>query len=362
MDHQRTALQQRLHVAWCVAGILGSLLLYGVMQERIMAEPFRGERFTHSLLLVLCNRLTTFAVAAATLLVRGLDARPQAPLYAYAAVSLSNVVATTCQYEALRYLSFPLQTLGKTSKMLPVMLWGAVILHKRYRWRDYAIAAAISTGCAAFGLSGSVAAKAAAKHSGLHTSSAGVGLMVTYLVFDGFTSTWQDRLFKGTKMTIYNQSLYVTLCSAGLSLAGLLTSRQLLPAVAFVTRHPEAIVSIVALSLTATLGQLFITHTIRSHGALLFATVMTSRQFLSIILSCIVFRHPLSRGQWVSTVVVFSALYAKSLSKKGGSKSGGSPQKSSIISERRQAASIGRANSSLDGAVLKPDPEMQKIS
>lgn len=34
-----------------------------------------------------------------------------------------------------RYLSFPLQTLGKTSKMLPVMLWGAVILHKRYRWR-----------------------------------------------------------------------------------------------------------------------------------------------------------------------------------------------------------------------------------
>lgn len=32
MDHQRTALQQRLHVAWCVAGILGSLLLYGVMQ------------------------------------------------------------------------------------------------------------------------------------------------------------------------------------------------------------------------------------------------------------------------------------------------------------------------------------------
>lgn len=30
----------------------------------------------------------------------------------------------------------------------------------------------------------------------------------------------QDRLFKGTKMTIYNQSLYVTLCSAGLSLAG----------------------------------------------------------------------------------------------------------------------------------------------
>lgn len=38
-------------------------------QERIMAESFGGEHFTHSLLLVLCNRLTAFAVAAAALLV-----------------------------------------------------------------------------------------------------------------------------------------------------------------------------------------------------------------------------------------------------------------------------------------------------
>ena len=35
--------------------------------------------------------------------------RPAAPAYAYAAVSLSNVVATLCQYEALKYLTFPLQ-------------------------------------------------------------------------------------------------------------------------------------------------------------------------------------------------------------------------------------------------------------
>ncbi len=54
-----------------------------------------------------------------------------APAYAYAAVSLSNVVATTCQYEALKYVTFPLQTLGKTAKMIPVMLWGSLIGGKR---------------------------------------------------------------------------------------------------------------------------------------------------------------------------------------------------------------------------------------
>ena len=45
-------------------------------------------------------------------------------------------------------------------------------------------------------------------------------------------------------------------------------------------------------------GQLFIVHTIKSYGALLFATVMTTRQFLSILLSCILYRHPLTAGQW----------------------------------------------------------------
>ena len=45
-------------------------------------------------------------------------------------------------------------------------------------------------------------------------------------------------------------------------------------------------------------GQLLIVHTIRSFGALVFATVMTTRQFVSVLASCIIFAHPLTPGQW----------------------------------------------------------------
>lgn len=83
------------------------------------------------------------------------------------------------------------------------------------------------------------------------------------------------------------------------------SSRLCLPARSFITRHPEALASIMALSGAATIGQLFISHTIKTFGALLFATVMTTRQFISILLSCILFAHPLSGGQWVGTVMVF---------------------------------------------------------
>jgi UAA transporter family len=50
--------------------------------------------------------------------------------------------------------------------------------------------------------------------------------MVGYLGFDGFTSTWQDKMFKGYSMSIYNQILYVQLCSAGVSFFGLVSSMQ----------------------------------------------------------------------------------------------------------------------------------------
>ena len=42
----------------------------------------------------------------------GQDLRPVAPPYNYAAVSVSNVVATFCQYEALKHVSFPMQVGG----------------------------------------------------------------------------------------------------------------------------------------------------------------------------------------------------------------------------------------------------------
>lgn len=45
-------------------------------------------------------------------------------------------------------------------------------------------------------------------------------------------------------------------------------------------------------------GQLCIVHTIKAFGPLAVAAVMTTRQFLSVLLSCAIFAHPLTGGQW----------------------------------------------------------------
>ena len=116
---------------------------------------------------------------------------PAAPITSYAAVSLSNVIATSCQYEALKYVAFPLQTLGKCAKMIPVMIWGTLISRKAYSAKDYMAALLVTAGCTGFLLS-----RGAEPKTSRESSLAGVLLMLTYLTFDGFTSTFQVSDFQ----------------------------------------------------------------------------------------------------------------------------------------------------------------------
>ncbi|XP_002974853.2 UDP-galactose/UDP-glucose transporter 5B [Selaginella moellendorffii] len=301
-----------MELAACVVCIMATLLVYGVMQERIIRVPYgsSGEFFQYSLFLVFCNRILTCAFAITVMLVLKKDLSPVAPIYKYGGVSLSNILATTCQYEALKYVSFPVQTLGKSAKMIPVMIWGTLIMQKRYGLRDYLLALCITAGAAVFLLYGDGAQTKSL--SGGENSIWGLALMAGYLGFDGFTSTFQDKLFKGYSMEVFNQILYVTLCSCALSTFGLLTQGNLFPALSFISRHRDCFFHVFLLSLAATASQFFINHTIKTFGALTFAIIMTTRQLVSILLSCLWFAHPLSWKQWLGTLLVFGSLYYKS--------------------------------------------------
>lgn len=300
---------------WCTCGVVGTLMVYGVMQERIMKVPYGEgedkEHFRHSLFIVLFNRLLTCGVAAIILMVKGKSMAPTAPLYKYAGASVSNVIATTCQYEALKYVTFPVQTLAKSAKMIPVMIWGTAIMQKRYGVRDYLVALSVTAGCAIFLLTGDITGKARSK-AGQVDSLWGIFLMTGYLSFDGFTSTFQDKLFKGYNMETFNQILYITLCSSLLSLSGLVSKGNFRAAVEFLLRHPQCMYDILLLSVAATVSQFFISYTIRTFGALVFAAIMTTRQLLSILLSSLLYGPPLTPGQGVGTVTVFGSLYVKS--------------------------------------------------
>ncbi|XP_073062097.1 UDP-galactose/UDP-glucose transporter 5B-like [Primulina eburnea] len=305
-----------LKLLFAVAGIMSTLLIYGVLQEKIMRIPYgpNKEYFKYSLFLVFCNRITTSAVSAGVLLAGKKALEPVAPIYNYCVVSVSNILTTTCQYEALKYVSFPMQTLAKCAKMIPVMIWGTVIMQKTYSGRDYVFAFLVTIGCSIFILyptTGDISLYSQGRESTVW----GVSLMLGYLGFDGFTSTFQDKLFRGFNMEIHNQIFYTTLCSCMLSFIGLILQGNLLMAIDFVSRHNDCFIDIAILSTVATISQFFISYTIRNFGALTFATIMTTRQLVSILLSCIWFGHPLSPEQIIGAAIVFGSIYSKSFLK-----------------------------------------------
>eukprot|EP00183_Erythrolobus_madagascarensis_P005722 CAMPEP_0185846878 /NCGR_PEP_ID=MMETSP1354-20130828/2355_1 /TAXON_ID=708628 /ORGANISM="Erythrolobus madagascarensis, Strain CCMP3276" /LENGTH=340 /DNA_ID=CAMNT_0028547089 /DNA_START=111 /DNA_END=1133 /DNA_ORIENTATION=+ len=291
-----------------------------------MTQPYgeEDERFRNSLFLVMNNRMAAAIVAAIIILLRGdlTQLRNTAPLYKYALVSVSNVAATSCQYEALVYVTFPTQTLFKCGKMVPVMIWGGVISGKSYGVVDYAVAAIVALGCTAFALTGNIAAKKGAASSSVY----GIALMGSYLGFDAFTSTFQEKLFAAYEMSIYNQMLYVNLASATLSVLGILGKGSALSTVSFISRHPRLLFDAAVLSFSAVAGQFAITHTIKTFGALAYATIMTIRQLLSVLLSNILFSHNMTLAQWAATIAVFgSLLFRNWYNKKNKPKAKASP-------------------------------------
>merc|ERR1719326_829625 len=80
----------------------------------------------------------------------------KAPWWKYVAISVANVYASTCQYESLKYVSFPVQMLGKSFKMIPVMLWGIVIASKWYGVTDWIIALLVTGGVTEFLMTGPI--------------------------------------------------------------------------------------------------------------------------------------------------------------------------------------------------------------
>ena len=390
-------------------GVLVSLCIYGVLQERLMTIPYGGgsgddspppEFFRSSIFLVLMNRVVTVAVSATGIFLTGERFSPKGtPLELYAMIAFGNLVTTVCQYEVLKYLSFAASTLAKCAKIIPVMCWGRLILNKRYSAADFVSAFVVTAGCFIFVLDRGMLADRDPSHQSpwvgnanstlgighgsggdpgwrwhehresrlhdygamkdpvdatlaatvpggsaagdvqlarlgedparlgedpfeaitpnkfvdsllprgqLHQLALGVVIMVVYLGFDGFTSTFQQMLYRRYSTSILNQIFFTTCFSSCMSTAWLLTTDQVPGVIQFIKIHPECVQDIFTLSVSSAVSQFAISYTIFCFGAVTLASVMTFRQFISVVISCFLFGSPLTLAQWFGVCLVLA--------------------------------------------------------
>jgi adenosine 3'-phospho 5'-phosphosulfate transporter B2 len=94
-----------------------------------------------------------------------------APFLSYCPSSISNSISSWAQYEALKYLSFPVQTLSKSCKIIPVMLVGILVNKKKYPVLEYIEAAVITAGVLAFSLAGGGGGSSQRRHHAAASAS-----------------------------------------------------------------------------------------------------------------------------------------------------------------------------------------------
>lgn len=274
-----------------------------------------GESFKDSQFLVFMNRILALSVSGLWCVLFK-QPRHGAPMYKYSFASLSNVMSSWCQYEALKFISFPTQVLAKASKVIPVMLMGKVVSRKSYEYWEYLTAVLISVGVSMFLLSSG----AGAHRPPTATTFSGVLILAGYIAFDSFTSNWQDELFKH-RMSSVQMMFGVNLFSCLFTVGSLLEQGALQEAAAFMARHPEFAAHAVLLSACSACGQLFIFYTIAQFGAAAFTIIMTLRQAIAILLSCFLYGHAVGAMGGLGVAVVFLALFLRVYAR-GRAKSG----------------------------------------
>eukprot|EP00495_Collosphaeridae_sp_1-RS-2012_P009234 TRINITY_DN9313_c0_g1_i1.p1 TRINITY_DN9313_c0_g1~~TRINITY_DN9313_c0_g1_i1.p1 ORF type:complete len:135 (-),score=6.15 TRINITY_DN9313_c0_g1_i1:10-414(-) len=128
---------------FCVMGLLVAYISWGYFQERLMTVEYpnvviRGskDRFKNSEFLVFLNRAAGLVIA--TIALRMQDP-PLAcsPPYKFLFCSISNVLSAWFQYEALKFITFPMQVLAKSCKVLFTMLMGVAINQKKFTLMEY---------------------------------------------------------------------------------------------------------------------------------------------------------------------------------------------------------------------------------
>ncbi|GAA5902422.1 hypothetical protein JCM6882_002748 [Rhodosporidiobolus microsporus] len=327
------------------AGLVSIYSLYGFLQEKIMKNSTYGpneEHFTSSSILIVFNRLFSIAVGVAILFYKSrrqpehgvftYRLKPASPYFAYASVAVFNFLSTSCQYQALRYVSYTTQSLAKTSKMVPVLVVGALVWKQKHATKSWVAAGVILAGCATYLFSspptphGSHAAAAPSDdHTDLINGLAGTFFLVGYLFFDGLVSTTQEKVFGknpassdpfGPESPVLDQMVWTNVFAciiailaslASTATGGFWNNLELLLASA------PLLWDVCVFSAASAVGLIILLNTIASFGALTSSLIMTIRQFLSILINAGLFGNfaSVSVVGWTGVFWVASGIWIK---------------------------------------------------
>ena len=186
-------------------------------------------------------------------------------------------------------LSFPVATLAKSCKMVPVMVGSLLLGKARYSLREYLQVGVIVAGTAIVGMGGK---------SGGDSSVLGVAFIVGSLICDGVTGGVQARLKEAAKIVgatpsaadfMFWTNLYMAIVAVVVA-AG---NDEINSGAGYLVANSEILEKVVWFCICSVVGQSFIFFTISHFDPLVCSTVTTTRKIFSVLLSIFFKGHTL---------------------------------------------------------------------
>jgi UDP-galactose transporter B1 len=215
--------------------------------------------------------------------------RTKALLNACFRTAVLLTLAAPFGFAALSHISYPTMVLGKSCKLVPVMIANVFLYRRKFAAYKYLVVAMVTSGITMFmGFSNEGASK---KHTSTELNRnglLGIAYLLINLALDGVINSTQDEIFSHYKVTGQQMMFIMNLCSTIVtsSLAVLplpyipvihpsdSTQSELAGALEFLRTHPSALGPLLKFALTGAMGQLFIYETLQHFGSLTLVCVL----------------------------------------------------------------------------------------
>jgi len=330
-------MNQGLKLLIGAGGIYASFLTYGKLHEQIFKyQSPDGEKFVFAFFLQAIEAFANVLVAGIGMRVVG--RQKGLPLHLFVSAGVSQVLAKACTSLALaNALSFPVVTLAKSGKMVPVMIGSIVLGGKSYHMKQYLAVAAIIAGTVIVTMDQKKSGKA-----GEENSVWGVCFILASLVLDGVVGGMQTDIQKETKRRLgvpvaqfdmmFWTNVFMTMTAAAICCLPLDASMnvaqpEFMRGFAFCLQNPIIYTKIIWFAGCSAVGQSFIFFTIANFDSLTTTTVTTTRKVLSTLLSIFTEGHSMSAVGWAGLSVASVGISMEIVEKIGGEKASEDKQK-----------------------------------
>ena len=292
------------------------LIKWGYLQEKITSTGYVHDttsdimswKFPFALNFVMATGSTIIAYLT-EILTR--ENSPHISFKSFWKAALTCAVASPIGYQSLKFISFPLMILTKSSKPVPVMFVGVVLYKQSYKWYKYLSVFLICVGIGLFSSYNKTSTSTTAT-IGSYNLLIGITLVLLNLFLDGLTNNEQDLIFYKEKATSLQMMKYTNLWQAIYLLLFLiilsiiqLNNSELYQSIIMIQNSSILQRDIIEFCLCSGIGQVLIFGIMKDYGSLAWVTISVTRKLFTILFSVFLFGHHVKAIQWFGIVCVF---------------------------------------------------------